>query len=81
MNKKYTLEEYVEMINSSLSQALPQCDYGESVVCDAMRYSCDCGGKRIRPVLVLEFCRLCGGNIELAMPFACAIEKIGRAHV
>lgn len=76
MNNSYKLGEYVEMINKALSEALPECDYNESVVCDAMRYSCDCGGKRIRPVLVLEFCRICGGDIELAMPFACAIEMI-----
>ena len=34
------------------------------------------GGKRLRPVIVLEFCRLCGGDIEKALPFACALEMI-----
>ena len=43
---------------------------------DAMRYSVLGAGKRVRPFLVLEFCRLAGGNIEDALPFACALEMI-----
>ena len=43
---------------------------------EAMRYSLLAGGKRIRPVLVLEACRICGGEVEKARPFACAVEMI-----
>ena len=43
---------------------------------DAMYYSLMAGGKRIRPVLLLECCRLCGGDVEAALPFAGAIEMI-----
>ena len=43
---------------------------------DAMNYSLLAGGKRIRPVLLLEACRLCGGDLEQALPFAGAIEMI-----
>ena len=43
---------------------------------DAMRYSLLAGGKRLRPVLVLEAGRLCGGAVEDALPFAGAIEMI-----
>ena len=42
----------------------------------AMEYSLMAGGKRVRPMLVLEFAKLCGGSEEAAMPFACAIEMI-----
>lgn len=42
----------------------------------AMEYSLLLSGKRIRPILVLETCRMCGGDVELAVPFACAIEMI-----
>lgn len=42
----------------------------------AMEYSLLAGGKRIRPVLTLEACRLCGGREEQAMPFACAVEMV-----
>ena len=43
---------------------------------EAMEYSLLAGGKRIRPVLVLECCRLCGGEPETALDFACGIEMI-----
>ena len=58
----------------------------ESLVCaegdalrgfsEAMRYSLLSGGKRIRAALVLEFCRICGGNTESAMDVACAVEML-----
>ena len=43
---------------------------------EAMEYSLLAGGKRIRPVLTLETCRLCGGEPESALPFACAVEMV-----
>ena len=43
---------------------------------DAMRYSLLAGGKRIRPVLLLECCRICGGDPQAALPFAGAVELI-----
>ena len=43
---------------------------------EAMEYSLLAGGKRIRPVLVLETCRLCGGDPALALPLACGVEMI-----
>lgn len=46
------------------------------ILLDAERYSLFAGGKRIRPTLVLEFCKLFGGREEAALPFACAVEMI-----
>ena len=43
---------------------------------EAMEYSLLSGGKRVRPVLTLETCRMCGGNPEDALPFACGVEMI-----
>jgi geranylgeranyl diphosphate synthase type II len=43
---------------------------------DAMEYSLLAGGKRLRPVLAFEFCRMCGGDWKKAAPFAAAIEMI-----
>ena len=43
---------------------------------DAMYYSLMAGGKRIRPILLLECCRLCGGTPAEVLPFAGAIEMI-----
>lgn len=76
MNNNRSLDDYTKIINEYLFTVLPRCNYGESVVCDAMKYSVENGGKRIRPVLTLEFCRLCGGDIQDALPFAAAIEMI-----
>ncbi|MBQ1966642.1 MAG: polyprenyl synthetase family protein, partial [Clostridia bacterium] len=76
MSKSYSLNEYAEIINAYLEKALPQCDFGEAVVHEAMNYSLSIGGKRIRPVLVLEFCRVCGGNIEDALCLAAALEMV-----
>ena len=43
---------------------------------DAMRYSLLAGGKRLRPIFVLDFCRMCGGDWQAAAPFAAALEMI-----
>lgn len=43
---------------------------------EAMQYSLVAGGKRIRPVLTLETCRMCGGDVQAALPFACAVEMV-----
>lgn len=67
-------QRYMLMINDELEKLLPPTK--ENVVCEAMRYSIFNGGKRIRPVLTLEFCRLCGAQEEEALPFACAVEMI-----
>lgn len=42
----------------------------------AMRYSLLSGGKRLRPVFVFEFCRMCGGDWKAAAPFAAAVEMV-----
>ena len=43
---------------------------------DAMEYSLLAGGKRLRPVLAFEFCRMCGADWRKAAPYAAAIEMI-----
>lgn len=54
------------------------CDKGAKykALYDAATYSLEAGGKRIRPVLAFEMCRVCGGNISDALPAAVAIEMI-----
>lgn len=78
MSKNYTVDEYVKLIDSALKSYLDTAPSGsgEEKMLEAMRYSVENGGKRIRPMLVLEFCRMCGGDVEAAVPFACAIEFI-----
>lgn len=48
----------------------------QQVLFEAMRYSLLAGGKRLRPVFVFHFCRMCGGDWEKAVPFAAAIEMV-----
>ncbi len=43
---------------------------------NSMRYSLLAGGKRLRPVFVYDFCRMCGGDLDLATPLAAAVEMI-----
>ena len=43
---------------------------------ESMEYSLLAGGKRVRPVLTLETCRMCGGTPEMALSFACAVEMV-----
>ena len=70
-------EEYRQHIDEALNKCflLPK-DLPQAGLAEAMRYSLLAGGKRIRPMLVLEFCRIAGGDIEAAMPVACAIEML-----
>ena len=69
--------EYKQLIENELkkcfagAEKLPQAGLAE-----AMNYSLLAGGKRIRPMLVLEFCRISGGDIREALPVACAVEML-----
>lgn len=76
MNDSYKIEEYIKIINDALKKELAKCEYNEPIVCEAMKYSVENGGKRIRPMLTLEFCRVCGGDIGDALSLACAVEMI-----
>ena len=65
-----------QKIEEALKGCLPQEKDLRKTLFASMEYSLMAGGKRLRPQLVLEFCRLCGGSEEQAMPFACAVEMI-----
>ena len=69
-------DEYYRAVEEALPAFLPQGDTPQKTVQEAMAYSLLGGGKRIRAVLCLAFCELCGGTREAAMPFACAIEMV-----
>lgn len=67
--KEYTEKYFSEMIAAARSE--PQ-----RKLYDAMQYSLMAGGKRLRPIFVYEFCRMCGGEWKKAVHFAAAIEMI-----
>lgn len=65
-------EEHLKAVCNSF------CDSGAKykALYDAAAYSLEAGGKRIRPVLAFEMCRVCGGDPSDAVPAAIAIEMI-----
>jgi geranylgeranyl diphosphate synthase, type II len=76
--KKFDLKTYLvaqqALVEAALDRALPRL-YPETIY-ESMRYSLLAGGKRLRPILCLATCELMGGNREMAMPTACALEMI-----
>ena len=64
------IEEYLENFYSRF-HAEPQ-----KPLYDSIQYSLLAGGKRLRPILCMEFCRICGQDWKAAAPFAAAIEMI-----
>ena len=69
-------KEYKELIDSELIKYFRNKNMSYDGLLEAMDYSLTAGGKRIRAILVLEFCRMCGGDINKALPVACAIEML-----
>ena len=67
---KAYIEDYLKNFYTELHD-LPQ-----NKLFEAMEYSLMAGGKRLRPVLAMEFCRLCGNDPYQAAPFAAAVEMI-----
>ena len=80
MEQKYKelMNGYISDIENNLRRYTEDKSGNESQqkLTEAMRYSLEAGGKRIRPVLVTEFCRLCGGTPEMSAAPAAAIEMI-----
>ena len=76
MNWNERYPEYCKRIESALPQYLPETDTPQGKVSEAMAYSLLGGGKRIRGCLVLAMCELCGGELESALPIACAVEMV-----
>ena len=74
--------DYVRLINDAAKKYVSSASFegreseGLKVMLEAMAYSLNNGGKRIRPMLTLEFCRVCGGDYMKAVPLALAAEMI-----
>ncbi len=65
------LARTAQLVEARLAQFFP----GDGLQ-EAMRYSLLAGGKRIRPILTLEFCQAAGGRMEDALDFACGVEML-----
>ncbi|NLL34202.1 MAG: polyprenyl synthetase family protein [Clostridiales bacterium] len=73
--KKY-YDRSISRINSALESLFSDGDFKQKTLIDAMRYSLLSGGKRIRPILFIEFCKASGGDPDTALIFALAVEMI-----
>ena len=72
MNMK--MNDYIELVNKKIDEYMPIC-YPQKIF-KSMKYTVTLPGKRLRPVMCLETCRMFGGNYEDAIPTACAIEML-----
>lgn len=70
-------QEYLDHVESYLKETcFVYPDEPQQILFEAMRYSLLAGGKRLRPVFVLDFCRMCGGDWKTAIPFGAAVEMV-----
>ena len=71
---KMKMNDYIEIIDKKLNEYM-EIKYPENIF-KSMKYTVTLPGKRLRPVMCLETCRMFGGNYEDAIPTACAIEML-----
>ena len=70
-------QEYAAFLEKYLKESYAYTkDFPQQKLYEAMFYSLFAGGKRLRPVLAFEFCRMCGKDWHAAAPFAAAIEMV-----
>ena len=76
MNEKEQLKLYTEEVEKVVMSYLPAEEGHQKTVLEAMNYSVKAGGKRLRPMLMMETYRLFGGASKEIEPFMAAIEMI-----
>ncbi len=76
MEFKLVLKEKTSYVEELLNKYMPKEEGYQKTIMEAMNYSLNAGGKRLRPILTLEACKIVGGNEKDAIPFAVAIEMI-----
>ena len=74
MDQRY--EHYTAMVEQWLAGRIGPGDEDTDGLRQVMAYSLMAGGKRVRPVLCLEFARICGEDPVKALPVACAVEML-----
>ena len=78
---KVDMQTQTGKYQSFIEEYLNSCCFTENtepqkILFEAMRYSLLAGGKRLRPIFVFDFCRMCAGKWEQAAEFAAAVEMI-----
>lgn len=72
----HSYEYYRNLLEEHLLDDIPKEPAEVQTLFDSMSYSLTSGGKRLRPVLLLASCDFAGGDVQSALPFACAMEYI-----
>ena len=75
-NIKEKIKASAKLTEAKLREYFERYDEDIKELLESEQYSLFAGGKRIRPFLVIEFCKLFGGRVEAALPFAAAVEMI-----
>lgn len=68
------MKDLIELINKKLDDYI-EITYPENLF-KSIKYTVLLPGKRLRPIMCLETCKMLGGDIEKAIPTACAIEML-----
>lgn len=76
MNFISELKEKSSYIDEKLEKYMPEEVGYQKTVLEAMNYSLRAGGKRLRPILLMESYRICGGSDEVFIPYGVAMEMI-----
>lgn len=76
MDFKEKLVQKVDFINTQLEKELKDTNCPEGILNESMSYSLTAGGKRLRPILILETYKLFKNDIEEAVPYALAMEMV-----
>ena len=76
MDLKDYLKQRCQLVDRALERFLPEAGELPASLHGSMRYSVFAGGKRVRPVLMLAACEAVGGELNRALPAACAMEMI-----
>ena len=76
MEFKKLLNDKIKYIETLLNDYMPKEQGYQKTIMEAMNYSLKAGGKRLRPILTIESCKIIGGQEKDAIPFAMAVEMI-----
>ncbi len=76
MNFKEQMDLRTQEVQCIIEKYLPEEEGFQKTLLEAVNYSMTAGGKRLRPLLMLETYRMFGGSTEVVEPFMAAIEMI-----
>lgn len=76
MNLQIFLKNKKSIVDNALKKYFLKNADEPAIINTAMKYSVFAGGKRLRPILCLAACEICGGRVKNVMPTACGLEML-----